>query len=280
MATSYYPSRWLPPSPSCTAPLPSPSSPSPAQPRLPFSRCDGRRPPPPIGATQIDGSPDARGASPGPPHIGVAQINGRRMQIDTLPASRHPHHRLAPDETILLDGCDFKHCLVIMEPPLGDDGNSDIRRDEIIDSYIKTLTQVVGSEKEARQKIYRVSTHHYLVFGALVSEELSYKLKGIFDLMKQYVGNFIIKYHRMFFLGSYDFSSFAELPKSDDLHQGPQPYQKVGVSFFLKSETEEMNFSEKFDVELNKPYLVFKLDNAENVIAVVQWSYVSKLEQT
>ncbi|XP_025796869.1 uncharacterized protein LOC112876904 isoform X2 [Panicum hallii] len=46
---------------------------------------------------------------------------------------------------------------------------------------------------------------------------------------------------------------------SDDLHQCPQPDQILGVSFFMKSETEEMNFSEKFDVELNEPYLVFKL---------------------
>lgn len=34
------------------------------------------------------------------------------------------------------------------------------------------------SEEEARMKIYSVSTRHYFAFGALVSEELSYKLKG------------------------------------------------------------------------------------------------------
>ncbi|XP_066357167.1 multiple organellar RNA editing factor 8, chloroplastic/mitochondrial-like [Miscanthus floridulus] len=82
-----------------------------------------------------------------------------------------------PKETILLDGCDFEHWLVVMEPPPGDASNPDITRDEIIDSYIKTLAQVVGSEEEARQKIYSVSTRHYFAFGALVSEELSYKLK-------------------------------------------------------------------------------------------------------
>uniref|UniRef100_A0A453RMV6 MORF/ORRM1/DAG-like MORF domain-containing protein n=1 Tax=Aegilops tauschii subsp. strangulata TaxID=200361 RepID=A0A453RMV6_AEGTS len=84
-----------------------------------------------------------------------------------------------PKETILLDGCDFEHWLVVMEPPAGDAANPDVTRDEIIDSYIKTLAQVVGSEQEARQKIYSVSTRHYFAFGALVSEELSYKLKGI-----------------------------------------------------------------------------------------------------
>ena len=40
------------------------------------------------------------------------------------------------------------------------------------------------SEEEARQKIYSVSTRHYFAFGALVSEELSDKLKGIYDLIK------------------------------------------------------------------------------------------------
>ncbi|KAE8683764.1 Multiple organellar RNA editing factor 8 [Hibiscus syriacus] len=79
-----------------------------------------------------------------------------------------------PKETILLDGCDFEHWLVVMEPP-----KEDATRDDIIDFYIKTLAQVVGSEDEARMKIYSVSTRHYYAFGALVSEELSYKIKEI-----------------------------------------------------------------------------------------------------
>ncbi|XP_057455847.1 multiple organellar RNA editing factor 8, chloroplastic/mitochondrial-like isoform X2 [Lotus japonicus] len=79
-----------------------------------------------------------------------------------------------PKETILLDGCDFEHWLVVMEKPEGDP-----TRDDIIDGYIKTLAQVVGSEQEARMKIYSVSTKHYFAFGALVSEELSYKLKEL-----------------------------------------------------------------------------------------------------
>ncbi|XP_022749324.1 multiple organellar RNA editing factor 8, chloroplastic/mitochondrial-like [Durio zibethinus] len=79
-----------------------------------------------------------------------------------------------PKETILLDGCDFEHWLVVMEPP-----KEDATRDDIISSYIKTLAQVVGSEEEARMKIYSVSTRHYYAFGALVSEEVSYKIKEL-----------------------------------------------------------------------------------------------------
>ncbi|XP_030553343.1 multiple organellar RNA editing factor 8, chloroplastic/mitochondrial-like isoform X2 [Rhodamnia argentea] len=79
-----------------------------------------------------------------------------------------------PKETILLDGCDFEHWLVVMEKPEGDP-----TRDDIIDSYIKTLAQIVGSDEEARMKIYSVSTRHYYAFGALVSEELSHKIKDL-----------------------------------------------------------------------------------------------------
>ncbi|KAB5534577.1 hypothetical protein DKX38_017663 [Salix brachista] len=79
-----------------------------------------------------------------------------------------------PKETILLDGCDFEHWLVVMDKPEGDP-----TRDEIIDYYIKTLSEVVGSEEEARKKIYSVSTRCYFAFGALVSEEVSYKIKEL-----------------------------------------------------------------------------------------------------
>ncbi|KAL9249978.1 Multiple organellar RNA editing factor 8, chloroplastic/mitochondrial-like protein [Drosera capensis] len=79
-----------------------------------------------------------------------------------------------PKETILLDGCDFNHWLVVMEKP--DEG---LTRDEICDLYVRTLAKVVGSEEEARHKIYSVSTRCYYAFGALVDEELSYKLKEL-----------------------------------------------------------------------------------------------------
>ncbi|KAJ6812777.1 multiple organellar RNA editing factor 8, chloroplastic/mitochondrial-like [Iris pallida] len=79
-----------------------------------------------------------------------------------------------PKETILLDGCDFEHWLCVVEPP-----EPNLTRDEIIDSYIKTLAQVLGSEEEAKKSIYSVSTKHYFAFGCIVSEELSYKIKTL-----------------------------------------------------------------------------------------------------
>ncbi|GJM98324.1 hypothetical protein PR202_ga15320 [Eleusine coracana subsp. coracana] len=83
------------------------------------------------------------------------------------------------DDDRLLHGCDSEHWLVVMRTPPGGTYNPTTPRDELIDSYIKTLAQVVGSEDEAKQKIYSVSTRYYFAFGALVSEELSHKLKEL-----------------------------------------------------------------------------------------------------
>ncbi|KAM0962666.1 hypothetical protein TB2_021462 [Malus domestica] len=79
-----------------------------------------------------------------------------------------------PKETILLDGCDYEHWLIVME--FEDPKPSD---EEMINSYVKTLATVLGSEEEAKKKIYSVSTSTYTGFGALISEELSLKVKGL-----------------------------------------------------------------------------------------------------
>ncbi|KAD6453653.1 hypothetical protein E3N88_08359 [Mikania micrantha] len=80
-----------------------------------------------------------------------------------------------PKETILLDGCDYEHWLIVMEFPTDPKPSED----EMIDSYVKTLASVLESEEEAKKKIYSVSTTTYTGFGALISEELSYKIKGL-----------------------------------------------------------------------------------------------------
>ncbi|MED6135239.1 hypothetical protein PIB30_044454 [Stylosanthes scabra] len=109
-----------------------------------------------------------------PPRSSTLRLLSTRASTSSLNDPNPNWSNRPPKETILLDGCDFEHWLVVMEKPEGDP-----TRDEIIDSYIKTLAQVVGSEEEARMKIYSVSTRHYFAFGALVSEELSYKIKEL-----------------------------------------------------------------------------------------------------
>ncbi|KAK1419231.1 hypothetical protein QVD17_28394 [Tagetes erecta] len=80
-----------------------------------------------------------------------------------------------PKETILLDGCDYEHWLIVMEFPTDPKPSEQ----EMIDSYVKTLASVLDSEEEAKKKIYSVSTTTYTGFGALISEELSYKVKAL-----------------------------------------------------------------------------------------------------
>ncbi|KAJ4982025.1 hypothetical protein NE237_032862 [Protea cynaroides] len=80
-----------------------------------------------------------------------------------------------PKETILLDGCDYEHWLIVMEFP----EDPKPSEDEMITTYVKTLSTVLESEEEAKKKIYSVCTTTYTGFGALISEELSYKVKGL-----------------------------------------------------------------------------------------------------
>ncbi|KAK4796290.1 hypothetical protein SAY86_028616 [Trapa natans] len=80
-----------------------------------------------------------------------------------------------PKETILLDGCDYEHWLIVMEFPTDPKPSEQ----EMIDSYVNTLVQVVGGEEEAKKKIYSVCTTTYTGFGCLISEELSYKVKEL-----------------------------------------------------------------------------------------------------
>eukprot|EP01018_Ginkgo_biloba_P004893 Gb_40528 [translate_table: standard] len=78
-----------------------------------------------------------------------------------------------PKETILLDGCDYEHWLIVMEFPKDPKPSEE----EMIAAYVKTLAAVLGSEEEAKKAIYSVQTYTYTGFGALISEELSYKVK-------------------------------------------------------------------------------------------------------
>ncbi|KAF9591345.1 hypothetical protein IFM89_003968 [Coptis chinensis] len=77
-----------------------------------------------------------------------------------------------PMKETVLDGRDMKHWLVICDSP-----DPDLSRDDIIDIYIKTLAQILGSEGKARKQIYSVSTKHYFAFGCTVSEQLSYRIR-------------------------------------------------------------------------------------------------------
>ncbi|KAJ7979816.1 multiple organellar RNA editing factor 2, chloroplastic-like [Quillaja saponaria] len=85
--------------------------------------------------------------------------------------SDRPPTEMAP----LFPGCDYEHWLIVMDKP----GGENATKQQMIDCYIQTLAQVVGSEEEAKKKIYNVSCERYFGFGCEIDEETSNKLEGL-----------------------------------------------------------------------------------------------------
>ncbi|XP_057429826.1 multiple organellar RNA editing factor 2, chloroplastic-like [Lotus japonicus] len=79
----------------------------------------------------------------------------------------------------LFPGCDYNHWLIIMDKP----GGEGATKKQMIDCYIKTLAKVVGSEEEAKKRIYSISCEKYLGFGCEIDEETSDKLDGKAGIM-------------------------------------------------------------------------------------------------
>ncbi|GMI93680.1 hypothetical protein HRI_003037300 [Hibiscus trionum] len=75
---------------------------------------------------------------------------------------------------VLVEGCDYEHWFVVMEDPKGYP-----IRDEIVDTYVKTLAMALGSEEEAKKSIYSVSTKYYYAFGCKIPEDLAFKIKSL-----------------------------------------------------------------------------------------------------
>lgn len=58
-------------------------------------------------------------------------------------------------------------------------GGEGASKQQMIDCYIQTLAKVLGSEEEAKKKIYNVSCERYFGFGCEVDEETSNKMEGL-----------------------------------------------------------------------------------------------------
>ncbi|QHO53267.1 Multiple organellar RNA editing factor 2 [Arachis hypogaea] len=58
-------------------------------------------------------------------------------------------------------------------------GGEGATKQQMIDCYIQTLAKVLGSEEEAKKKIYNVSCERYFGFGCEIDEETSNKLEGL-----------------------------------------------------------------------------------------------------
>ncbi|XP_057781653.1 multiple organellar RNA editing factor 2, chloroplastic-like [Salvia miltiorrhiza] len=82
-----------------------------------------------------------------------------------------PPTEMAP----LFPGCDYEHWLIVMDKP----GGEGATKQQMIDCYIQTLAKVLGSEEEAKKKIYNISCERYFGFGCEIDEETSNKLEGL-----------------------------------------------------------------------------------------------------
>ncbi|XP_020092175.1 multiple organellar RNA editing factor 2, chloroplastic-like [Ananas comosus] len=85
--------------------------------------------------------------------------------------SDRPPTEMAP----LFPGCDYEHWLIVMDKP----GGEGATKQQMIDCYVQTLAKVLGSEEEAKKKIYNVSCERYFGFGCEIDEETSNKLEGL-----------------------------------------------------------------------------------------------------
>ncbi|KAK4800529.1 hypothetical protein SAY86_021016 [Trapa natans] len=89
--------------------------------------------------------------------------------------SDRPPTEMAP----LFPGCDYEHWLIVMDKP----GGEGATKQQMIDAYLQTAAKVVGSEEEAKRKIYNVSCERYFGFGIQVDEETSNKFEGLPDVL-------------------------------------------------------------------------------------------------
>ncbi|KAK4775746.1 hypothetical protein SAY87_023707 [Trapa incisa] len=89
--------------------------------------------------------------------------------------SDRPPTEMAP----LFPGCDYEHWLIVMDKP----GGEGATKQQMIDAYLQTAAKVVGSEEEAKKKIYNVSCERYFGFGIQVDEETSNKFEGLPDVL-------------------------------------------------------------------------------------------------
>ncbi|KAK1366804.1 hypothetical protein POM88_042365 [Heracleum sosnowskyi] len=74
------------------------------------------------------------------------------------------------------DGRDKMHWFIHTTQPQGS-------RDEMVASYIKLVTSVLGSEDEAKKAMYSVSTKYYSAIGVIVPEDVANKFRSHADVL-------------------------------------------------------------------------------------------------
>ncbi|TVU33741.1 hypothetical protein EJB05_25574, partial [Eragrostis curvula] len=106
---------------------------------------------------------------------GAARGMARRTGGDGFSPARSGGDRAPTEMAPLFPGCDYEHWLIVMDKP----GGEAATKQQMIDCYVQTLAKVLGSEEEAKRKIYNVSCERYFGFGCEIDEETSNKLEGL-----------------------------------------------------------------------------------------------------
>ncbi|KAK9750196.1 hypothetical protein RND81_02G179800 [Saponaria officinalis] len=102
--------------------------------------------------------------------------SSRLVSFSAASRSFNDIEKIDPD-TILFEGCDYKHWLIVMD--FGKDPDQRPPPDQMVETYVQTCAQIVGSVEEAKKKIYACSTTTYTGFQVEVDEETSKKFEGL-----------------------------------------------------------------------------------------------------
>ncbi|CAH9051152.1 unnamed protein product [Cuscuta epithymum] len=116
-----------------------------------------------------------RVVAPGRARRGAIRCTANRSAYSPLKSGSSSGNRPPTEIAPLFPGCDYEHWLIVMDKP----GGEEATKKQMIDCYIETLAKVVGSEEEAKKKIYNVSCERYFGFGCEIDEETSNKLEGL-----------------------------------------------------------------------------------------------------
>ncbi|OIT27133.1 PREDICTED: multiple organellar RNA editing factor 2, chloroplastic-like [Nicotiana attenuata] len=105
----------------------------------------------------------------------LSSVRFRVNRAGNSPYTPGSGDRVPTEMAPLFPGCDYEHWLIVMDKPGGEGAN----KQQMIDCYIQTLSKVLGSEEEAKKKIYNVSCERYFGFGCEVDEETANKMEGL-----------------------------------------------------------------------------------------------------
>ncbi|KAK4482355.1 hypothetical protein RD792_009508 [Penstemon davidsonii] len=144
--------------------------------------------PPPLPGFTRTGISTTRSATPALSHSlrvtspSMTRVNPVRCRVNRSGSAYSPLNsgsnfsdRQPTELAPLFPGCDYEHWLIVMDKP----GGEGATKEQMIDCYVQTLAKVLGSEEEAKKKIYNVSCERYFGFGCEIDEETSNKLEGL-----------------------------------------------------------------------------------------------------